>query len=221
MYCEVYLFDAPYHIDRPFDYFTGGEVSLGCIVKVPFGRQNNLRLGIVTRLKDSTDGDNIKPVHSVYDDRYSLNEEMLGLCLFLKAYTLCTFGEAARCVLPPGATQELPNIKYSKTCILNMSREAAVTLLAATGRSGLRSEGQRTVVRFLLDIGSSDIELVRRQIGVTSQNIKALEEKGIIRIESTESIRNPYAEYATERDTSEIILSDAQQKAYSKIILQT
>jgi [acyl-carrier-protein] S-malonyltransferase len=179
MYCEVYLFDAPYHIDRPFDYYTEGEVSLGCIVKVPFGRQNHLRLGVVTRLKEATDGDNIKPVHSVYDDRYSLSEEMLGLCLFLKAFTLCTFGEAAKTVLPPGATSEMPNVKYRKTCVLNLSKEAAVTLLAASGRSGLRSEGQRIIVKFLLDIGSSDIELLRSQIGVSYQNIKALEEKGI------------------------------------------
>ena len=218
MYCEVYLFDAPYHIDRPFDYYTEGEVSLGCIVKVPFGRQNNLRLGVVTGLKDATDSDNIKPVHSVYDDRYSLNEEMLGLCLFLKAYTLCTFGEAAKTVLPPGATSELVNIKYKKTCVLNLSKEDALVLLGASGRAGIRSEGQRTIIKFLLDIGSSDIELVRRQIGVSYQNIKSLEEKGIIKIVSSESIRNPYAEYARIRDNSEIILSEAQSAAYSKII---
>ena len=214
MYCEVYLFDAPYHIDRPFDYYTEGEVSLGCIVKVPFGRQNNLRLGVVTRLKENTDGDNIKPVHSVYDDRYSLNEEMLGLCLFLKGHTLCTFGEAARTVLPPGALSELPNIKYKKTCVLNLSREGAVTLLASSGRLGLRSEGQRAAVRYLLDIGSADIELVRRQPGVDYQHIKALEEKGIVKIVSSETVRNPYAEYARIRDDSEIVLSAAQEKAF-------
>lgn len=218
MYCEVYLLDAPYHIDRPFDYYTEGEVSLGCIVKVPFGRQNNLRFGIVTRLKEGSQGNNIKPVHSVYDDRYSLNEEMLGLCLFLKAHTLCTFGEAARTILPPGAFSELPNIKYRKVCVLNLSKEAAVTLLAASGRSGLRSEGQRIIVKFLLDIGSSDIELIRRQPGVSYQNIKALEEKGIIKTVSSESVRNPYAEYARIRDSEPINLSEAQNLAYDKII---
>ena len=84
MFCEVYLLDAPYHIDRPFDYFSDADIAVGSIVKVPFGRANRLRMGIVTAVKADSLGENIKPVHAVYDSRYSLNEEMLGLCLFLK-----------------------------------------------------------------------------------------------------------------------------------------
>jgi len=217
MYCEVYLFDAPYHIDRPFDYFSEGEVSLGCIVKVPFGKQDHLRLGVITKVKAESDAENIKPVHTVYDDRYSLNEEMLGLCLFLKGYTLCTFGEAARAILPPGALSELPNIKYKKTVVLNMPREAAATLLTLTGRAGVKSEGQRAVISFLMNSESADIEILRDIPGVSSQNIKALEEKGIVKVVVSESVRNPYAEYARIRDDSEIVLSEAQNRAYESI----
>ena len=66
MYCEIYLFDAPYHIDRAFDYACAPGVELGSVVRVPFGKANKLRLGVVTRLKDNSSGaDNIKPVHSV------------------------------------------------------------------------------------------------------------------------------------------------------------
>ena len=115
MYCEVYLFDAPYHIDRPFDYSCGEDIRQGNIVDVPFGKANRLRRGVVTKVKTVSEGDGIKPVHSVGYDRYSFSEEMLGLCLFLKEYTLCTFGEAAKTLLPPGALSELPNIKYKKT----------------------------------------------------------------------------------------------------------
>ncbi len=218
MYCEVYLLDAPYHIDRPFDYSFEGEVGVGSIVKVPFGRQNHLRVGAVVRLKNKPDGDNIKPVHSVYDDRYSLSEEMLGLCLFLKGHTLCTFGEAVKSVLPPGALSDLPNVKLKKTCVLNLTSEAIEALLSASGRAGIRSEGQRSIIKYLMEIGSADIELIRDIPGVSYQNIKALEEKGIIKTVCSECIRNPYAEYARIRDTSEIILSDAQNKAYSEII---
>ena len=51
MFCEVYLFDAPYHIDRPFDYSCDETVKVGCVVKVPFGRANRLRLGVAVKLK--------------------------------------------------------------------------------------------------------------------------------------------------------------------------
>ncbi len=217
MFCEVYLFDAPYHIDRPFDYSCGEDVTVGSVVKVPFGRANRLRLGIAVKVKCESDGENIKPVQAVFDSRYSLNEEMLGLCLFLKEHTLCTFGEAARCIFPPGALAEIPNVKYKKTCVLNLSKEEAEEKLRLSGRTGIKSQGQRAIVEYLLDIGTADIELVRDIPHSSYANITALEKKGIIKIISAEEIRNPYAEYARIRDSSPIILSPAQQAAYDTV----
>ena len=217
MYCEVYLFDAPYHIDRPFDYLCADDIRPGDIVKVPFGRANSLRLAVVTKVKDSCEGEGIKSVHSRIDPRFSLSEELLGLCLFMKGHTLCSFGEAARCVIPPAALSDIPNVKVKKTCVLNRTPEEIDALLTAKGRAGLRSEGQRLIVEYLKKIGSADIELVRAIPGVSYANITALTDKGIIKVVQSESIRNPYAEYARIRDNSEIILSPAQQTAYDTI----
>ena len=222
MFCEVYMLDVPYHLDRPFDYAAIEGVRPGSIVRVPFGRANNLRYGIVSAVKDdspSAGGEaiSIKPVHSVVNEAFALSEEMLGLCLFMKEHTLCTLGEAVRTVLPPGALSNTLNVKLRRTCILNMSREAAVTLLMQTGRAGIKSEGQRSVIRYLMDIGSADAEMVRAQPGVTSAHITALREKGIITVSEQESIRNPYARYADRRDTSTIMLTQAQTVAYDTI----
>ena len=217
MYCEVYLFDVPYHIDRPFDYFCEGSIAVGDIVKVPFGRSNRLRLAAVTKVKEISEGESIKPVHSLLDRRYSLSEEMLGLCLFLKSHTLCTFGEAVRCLLPPGALSDTPNIKVKKTCVLTLSKEEAKALLSAKGRAGLRSDGQRRVVEYFMDIGTADMELVRDIPGVSYANVTALADKGIIKVIEYESLRNPYAEYARIRDNSPVELSPAQQIAYNTI----
>ena len=216
MFCEVYILDAPYHIDRPFDYATDGSHPRGTIVRVPFGRGDRLRTGVVVRLKDTPDSEgNIKPVHSAIAGRFSLTEEMLGLCLFLKEYTLCTFGEAVRTVLPPGALAETPNVKLRRVCNLKLSREACASLLVSTGRAGIRSEGQREIIKYLMEIGSADAELVTSLPGVSSAHIRALAEKGIIEISSFEEIRNPYARYALERDVSPIKLSPAQETAYA------
>ncbi len=217
MYCEVYLFDAPYHIDRPFDYLCDDSVRVGDLVKVPFGRANSLRFGVVCALKEKADGENIKAIHSVLDRSFAFNDEMLSLCLFLKSHTLCTFGEAARCLIPQGALSERLNVKLKKSCVLNMTAEQASALLSATGRGGIRSEGQRQIIRYLSDIGTADIELVRAIPGVSSANINALADKGIIKIIASEAIRNPYAEYARIRDNSPVELSPAQQTAYDTI----
>ena len=220
MFCEVYLIDTPYHIDRPFDYSSGDNLSAGQIVRVPFGRAGNLRTGVVTRIKDNTDVSDVslvKSVHSVICHDFALNSEQLGLCFFMKEYTLCTFGEAVKTLLPPGAFNSSANIKFRKTVKLVIDRDAAVTLLAATGKSGIRSEGQRAIIRYLLDIGSADAELVRQLPSVNPSCISALRDKGIIGIELDEQIRNPYSAYAKERDDSEIVLSRAQGVAYRTI----
>ena len=217
MFCEVYLFDAPYHIDRPFDYSCDDTVAVGSIVRVPFGRADKLRLAVVVRLKETAEGSNIKPVHAVHDCRYSFSEEMLGLCLFLKTHTLCTFGEAAKCLIPQGALSEAPNVKIKKTCVLALSAAEAMELLSLSGRAGIRSEGQRSIIKYLLEIGSADAELIRDIPGVSSAHISALRDKGIIKIIESEAIRNPYADYARVRDNSPIVLSEAQSAAYSTI----
>ncbi len=217
MFCEVYLFDAPYHIDRAFDYSCDSEVNVGAIVKVPFGKANRLRLGVVTKVKDTVSGAGIKPVHQVRKDLFSFTEEMLGLCLFLKEYTLCTFGEAAKCILPPGYLSEKLNIKYRKTYILTLNESEAEELLSKKGREGIKSEGQRRVIEYLMPIGSADSELVRAVPGVTAENISSLCKKGIIKTCESELYRNPYSEYSGKRDTSPIMLSRAQSEAYDKI----
>ncbi len=217
MYCEVYLFDAPYHIDRPFDYLCDQSLMVGSIVKVPFGRANNLRLAAVTKIKDSCEGENIKSVHSVFDQSLALSPEMLSLCLFMKLHTLCTFGEAVRCIIPAGALSDIPNVKVKKTCVLTLSEGEVDSLLLAKGRAGIRSEGQRLILEYLRDIGSADFELLRDLPGTSYANITALIDKGIIRVIQSESLRNPYAEYARKRDSSPIELSPAQQVAYDSI----
>ena len=215
MYCEVYLFDAPYHIDRPFDYFSAEPISVGDVVRVPFGRANSSRLAVVTKVKDSSDGEGIKSIFGPIG--LSLDSEMLGLCLFLKGHTLCTFGEAVRCLIPPDALTQGGGVKVKKTCVLLLSKDETDALLSATGRAGIRSDGQRRIIEYLRDIGTADMELIREIPGVSSQQILALRDKGIIKILESESIRNPYAEYARVRDNREIILSDAQKRAYDSI----
>ena len=218
MLCEVYLFDAPYHIDRAFDYSFEGNLSVGSIVRVPFGKSNGIRLGVVTKIKDELSEIETKPVQKVLTDRSFFTEELLGLCLFLKEYTLCTFGEAARCILPPGALSEKLNVKYRKRYILNTDKEGAQKLLGAKGKEGIRSEGQRAVISYLSDIGSADAELLRELAGVSPAHISALVSKGILSVSEEEEYRNPYSEYAKKRDMSPIMLSRAQSSAYEKII---
>ncbi len=219
MFCEVYLLDVPYHLDRPFDYAASEGVAVGSIVKVPFGRTNNQRYAVVTAIKDTSDTppELIKVVRSVSDGRISLSGELLSLCKFMKEHTLCTMGEAVKAVLPPGALSESLNIKMRRTCYLAVGKEEARELLSASGRAGVRSEGQRILLNYLADNGSVDYELILRMPVVNSTHVSALVKRGIVTVTEEERIRNPYLHYARDIDKSEIILSRAQSEAYETI----
>ena len=217
MLCEVYILDAPYHIDRPFDYLCTSDVKRGDIVRVPFGKSNTLRLGVVTAVKDAPEIDGLKPVHAVSHNRFSLNEEMLGLCLFLKEHTLCTLGEAVRTILPPGALTAPLTELTAKTCTLAVDPEEAKAVLSAPGRAGIRSEGQRIALSYLIEVRSAPYELVRRQPGVTPANVTALATRGLIEVQACEMYRNPYAAYSKTAVRDEISLTPVQSGAYSAL----
>ena len=168
MFCEVYLLDVPYQLDRPFDYSCNFEISVGSIVRVPFGKANKLRPGVVVRLKETTEGRGIKPVHSEVEDVFTLTDEMRGLCSFLKEYTLCTYGEAVRCILPPGAFADKLNVSYRRICRLSKDKDVIASLLTVSGKGAIRSEGQRALLKFLLDNGGADYDVVKSIGGITS-----------------------------------------------------
>ena len=221
MFAQIYLIDAPYAIDRPFDYECPesllSAIRPGCAVKVPFGMQNRLRVGIVVSLCERAQSDKTKPVHSVIADRYVLSEEMLGLCLFLKEYTLCTFGDAVRCVLPPGALAEVPNVRYRKVYALAVSKEEAEAALLLTGKDRIRSEGQRRALAFLVELGSADASVLHEQPGVETAHLSRLVERGLITLSLSEEYRNPYSTYQGKACPTPIALSPAQERAYESI----
>lgn len=110
MYAGVYLLDAPFSIDREYDYRIpeGHNVRPGCFLGVPFGNGNRRALALCTSVREETrtPQNKLKPIFAVISD-ISLTSEMLGLCLFMKERTLCTVGEAVHAMLPPAVLSKL------------------------------------------------------------------------------------------------------------------
>lgn len=108
-YAGVYLLDAPFSIDRAFDYYVPltlkADVRAGSFVTVPFGGANRRKIGLVASVGEKAQcaAENIKPVISVCPDTLFLDEALLGLVFFLKEHTLCTVGEAVHAMIPAAA----------------------------------------------------------------------------------------------------------------------
>lgn len=110
MYAGVYLLDAPFSIDREYDYRIpeGQAVAEGSFLGVPFGNGNRRALALCTSVRETTKTpqNKLKPIFAVISG-ITLTPEMLGLCLFMKERTLCTVGEAVHAILPPAVLSKL------------------------------------------------------------------------------------------------------------------
>lgn len=141
-FAAVYLLDAPYAIDHLYHYYVPvslcGQIRVGSLVAVPFGRTNRRSYALVSAVSSQCDVEKTKPVLAVLPDRFSLSEEMRGLCFFLKERTLCTVGDAVRCLLPgaifstlfefygPGLRRDLPPEPLAAQIVQYVQREGRV-----------------------------------------------------------------------------------------------
>ena len=112
----VRLLDNPYTIDEIYDYRIpselAGEVSVGGFVSVPFGRSNVMRLALVEEIRDSSAYTRLKRVCEVCPETLSLDEEMMGLCAYMRARMLCSTGDAVRAMIPASALSHLVKVYY-------------------------------------------------------------------------------------------------------------
>ena len=116
-YAVVRILEIPYHVDKPFTYYLTPDlldaVVVGCFVMVPFGTGNRHVMGIVLQLQSKDElpkgfhADRCKPVSRIVSAEFTLNEEMIGLCRYLKEMTFCSFGDAARAVIPTGVLRKI------------------------------------------------------------------------------------------------------------------
>lgn len=219
-YAGIHILKTPFHIDSAFDYFIPpelrGSVEVGDFAVIPFGNSNKHEIGLVVSLKDTPDkeGQECKPVLSVCDKTMSLNDEMLGLCFFMKEQTLCTVGDAARAIIPASVLTKLSEVYRisDNDADKDLNKLDASTLL---------------VCDFIRTKGSVGFDLLRDQFGQSVRaNLKKLLDAGmIIRDHSlrntSEKLENYYSlnidprnalNIATQNDSSTKLRSEAHKR---------
>lgn len=111
MYAQVAVENVNCTFDKAYDYSIPqqleGKALVGCRVAVPFGKGSKLRVGIITRLTDSTDSKRIKSISAVLDEAPLLSNEMLELARWMSEQTFCTYYEAVKAMLPVGINHKI------------------------------------------------------------------------------------------------------------------
>ena len=214
----VYILEAPYAIDRLYSYYVPEElkesVVPGAIVEVPFGAGNRRMTAAVYELKDAADNDELKPVMSaacVYPPY--LSGEALKICSFLKEHTLCTFGEAVRCVLPSAAISKMaefyravPDVKPADVEKLDEKSAFVYSALVQSGK--LSRETLKN--RFGEDVGTVLTRLVKTGLVEKLTDFK----KG------GSNVKTEYSAYPAENapDTVSKLRSERQLVVYDAVL---
>ncbi|MBD5082856.1 MAG: primosomal protein N' [Clostridiales bacterium] len=195
-----------FNYDSNYDYYVPeelkGSVSIGTRVKVPFGKGNVLRYGIVVKLFEAINSD-LKEISSVSSKTPVLSEEMVGLALWLKERCFCTTYECLRQMLPRG----IDKVGDKSTRMLRLVIEDENSLPKLTPK-------QKNVVHLLFDVGTASVSEVCEFCSVGEAVVKNLVKYGVCEIYDKEVYRMPYTVFDENCRKTEINLSDQQKKAY-------
>ena len=192
-----FSFDTDYSYLIPDEFID--RACIGCEVKVPFGRSDSCRKGIIVDICDE-DGARLKELSFVGEK--VLSDEMVMLALWLKERCFCTTYDCLKQMLPRGYGR----IKTKGERMIRLRAEDEELFGALTKK-------QRIVVDLLLDVGTAEVNEVCEFCSVGISVLKNLEKNGVCEFYKKEILRNPY-NISSEVSKEKINLSSSQSKAY-------
>lgn len=196
-----FSFDTDYNYLIPENMLD--EIDLGYSVKVPFGKSNKLRDGIVVALNDTSEIENLKSIEQI--EKKILSDEMVKLALWLKERCFCTTFDCLKQMLP----RCYSSIKSKSERMARLLTDDEAILSTVTKK-------QKIVCDLLLDTGCAEVNEICEFCSVGKTVLNNLEKQGIIEFYEREIYRKPYKKLKLNANKKEIVLSDQQNCAYQK-----
>lgn len=195
--------------ESDYDYYVPvaleNKIKIGSCVKVPFGKGNRIRDGVVIKLYTAINS-KLKEIIKLEDDSPTLSEEMIFLALWLKERCFCTTYDCLKQMLPRGYGK-VGSAKIKMVRLL-VSDSADISHLTAK---------QKSVVDLLFDVGQAAVSEVCDFCSVGISVLKNLEKYGIVSFYEKQRYRNPYKNIGEVNDAPDIKLTAEQNKAYQKL----
>lgn len=197
-------------VDRTFDYRIPPQlearISVGVLVKIPFGKGNSLRKGYVVGITDHADydADKIKEIAGIVEGSVSAESQLIMLAWWLKEQYGSTMNQALKTVLP---VKQKVKPKEKKVLRLLIPEEQ---LEAVTAEAEKKSYKAR--VRLFKALKENPVipyEVASGQMNLSAATIKPVIEKGYVALESEEIFRNPVKDAG--RRVKAVELNEEQQ----------
>lgn len=213
MYAKVIVDITHEKLDKVFEYkipaSLAGVLKTGSEVVIPFGKGNRETNGYVVDICDTCEYDpsKMKEILQIAEKKVAIEGKMVALAAWMKENYGGTMIQALKTVLP---IKNKENAKVKRYVRLFLDEEAGKKKLDEY----LNKKNQKArarVLAALLDNEVLEYEFVTKKLNVTRTVLTALEEQGVLRIESEQVFRNPVKK--REQVWQAITYTDEQQKA--------
>ena len=210
MFADVIVDIQHEKLDKIFQYRIPASMEdrlePGMEVLVPFGKGNRQIKGYVTGISETCDYDlsKVKEIIEIPERGMEIEAKLVALAAWMKANYGGTMIQSLKTVLP---IKQKENAKVKKRLRLLLDEE--------TGKRQLHyylEKNQKARARLmaaLLDDPLLEYELVTKKLNITMPVIRALEEQGVLAVETEQVFRTPVKQ--TEQKAQEITYTPEQK----------
>lgn len=210
MFADVIVDIQHEKLDKIFQYRIPASMEdrlePGMEVLVPFGKGNRQIKGYVTGISETCDYDlsKVKEIIEIPERGMEIEAKLVALAAWMKANYGGTMIQSLKTVLP---IKQKENAKVKKRLRLLFDEE--------TGKRQLHyylEKNQKARARLmaaLLDDHLLEYELVTKKLNITMPVIRALEEQGVLAVETEQVFRTPVKQ--TEQKAQQITYTPEQQ----------
>ena len=220
LFADIIIDISVKSLDRPFQYRVPdplqADAVIGALVDIPFGKGNRTVQGYIIGLSDQAKFDirRTKDIIAVVKQGVVAQSHLLSLAYWIKTHYGGTMNDAIKAVMP--VRREI-QIKEKKRVIPIPTREDLRKI-----REELAGKHQTARVRIIDALlqaedyaDGMDYDVLCKAHKATLSVLRAMQDKGWIRIEVSRSYRNPY--HTLHAADKEVILNEQQQKAVTQI----
>jgi len=203
-------------LDRPFGYIIPerleGELSVGSVVKIPFGNGNRVISGFVIGITDRVDFpvDKMKEIISIDKQSEKATSRLIELAAWIRKEYGSTMNQALKTVLP--VKTKVRKVERKTVCLLYdelTAKDALARYKKGNAKAKLR------LMQELIESATLDRDLVVNKLNISHSTLRSMEQEGAIVVKSTTAYRNPVK--VEKQPEYDIILNEQQQKVADSI----
>lgn len=197
---KIFQYRVPSHME--------GELSIGMEVLVPFGKGNRMTKGYVVDFSENCDYDlsKVKEIAEISRKGMAIEGKLVALAAWMKEHYGGTMIQALKTVLP---IKQKEQAKVKKKVRLLLNEGEGKTKLDFYLHKNQKARAR--LLAALLDEPVLDYELINKKLNITLNVVRALEEQGVLSIESEQVYRNPIQN--RKQQVKDICYTDEQKNA--------